>query len=77
MDLRWLRITFRAAAAALFVVAAIRFALRGSSLQTQEQATPDGFSVDHVVEIGNIPLILLFASAVLLVLSFIIPRKRV
>ena len=77
MNLRWLRITFRTAAAALFVVAAIRFALGGLSLHTHEQATPNGFSIDHVVEIGNIPLLLLFVSGVFLVLSFIIPPKRV
>jgi hypothetical protein len=77
MNLRWLRITLRVAAAALLVVAVFTLVFGGFSLHTQEQATPNGFSVDHVVGIGHIPLLLLFVSVVLLVLSFVIPPRRV
>ena len=77
MDLRWLRITLRVGAAAL-LVAAIGSVIRGDlSFQTQEQATPNGYSIDHVVGLGHTSLILLFASAVFFVVSFIIPPKRV
>ena len=77
MDLRWLRITLRVAAATL-LVAAIGSVIRGDlSFQTQEQATPNGYSIDHVVRLGHTSLILLFASAVFFVVSFMIRPKRV
>jgi hypothetical protein len=77
MDLRWLRFTLRAAAATL-LVAAIGSLIRGDlSFQTQEQATLNGYSIDHVVGLGHTSLILLLASAVFFVVSFMIPRRRV
>jgi hypothetical protein len=77
MDLRWLKITLRVAAAVLLVVTAIRFALGDLSFHMHEDATPPGYSVDSVIVIGHIPLILFCVSAVFLVLSFVIPPKRV
>jgi hypothetical protein len=77
MDLRWLRITLRVAAAVLLVVTVVRFALGDLSFHMHEDATPPGYVVDNVIVIAHIPLILLFLSAIFLVLSFVIPPKRV
>jgi hypothetical protein len=77
MDLRWLRLMLRVAAAAL-LVAALGSVVHGDlSFQTQEQATPNGYSIDHVVGLGHTSLILFFASAVFFVVSFMIPSKRI
>ena len=77
MDLRLLRLVLRVAAAILFV-AAIGSIFRGDlSFETQEQATPNGYFIEHFIGIGHTSLILLFGSAVFFVASFMIQPKSV
>ena len=67
MNLRWLKITLRVAAAILFVVAAVKLASGGLSLHTQEQATSSGVVIDHVVEFGH-------SGVIMTVVAFLFSR---
>jgi hypothetical protein len=77
MNLRWLKIVLRVAAAILLAVAAIKFAFGGVSLHTQEAATSGGFSIDHVIEFGSSTIIMPVVAFLLLALSFLVPTKGV
>jgi hypothetical protein len=77
MNLRWLKIALRAAAAILLVVAAARFAFGGVLLHTQEQTTASGVTIDHVIEFGSSSIIMPVVAFLLFVLSFVVPTKSV
>ena len=77
MNLRWFKIVLRVAAAIVLAVAAIKFAVGGVSLHTQEQATSGGFSIDHVVELGSSTIIMPVVAFLLLALSFLVSTKGV
>jgi hypothetical protein len=77
MNLRWLKITLRVIAAILLVVAVVRFAFGGVSFRTQEQATVNGVTIDHVIEFGHSSIIIPLVALLLFAFSFVLPSKSV
>jgi hypothetical protein len=77
MNLPWLKMILRVAAAISLAVAAIKFAFGGVSLHTQEQATSTRFTIDRVVEFGSSSIIMPVVAFLLFTLSFVVPTKDV
>ncbi len=75
MNRRWFKLTLRIIAAVLLVIAAIRF-VRTVSFHTEEQTTPNGVTIDHVLGFAHVAIILPLIALLLLALSFIAPNKR-
>jgi hypothetical protein len=77
MNLRWLKITLRVAAAFLLVAAAVIFALGGVSFRSEEQTSSDTYVIRHTVILKHSSIIMAGGSALLFGSSFLIARKRI
>ena len=77
MNLQWLKITLRIAAAFLLVVAAVIFARGGVSFRSEKQTSSDTYVIRHVFILKHNSIIIAAGGAILLASSFLIGRKRV
>ena len=71
-----LKILVRMLGAGLVIFAAIHFIIDvTSSMQTEQRSTPDGFVIDHRIEIPHTTFVIAIAGAALFALTFIRTRN--
>ncbi|HKP04723.1 MAG TPA: hypothetical protein VJU77_15325 [Chthoniobacterales bacterium] len=76
MNSHWLTIALRIIGAIFLAIGAVKF-LSTLSFHTEEEITPTGVSIDHMVGFGHISLVPFLIGVALIACSFMISRKRV
>jgi hypothetical protein len=73
----WIRVTARVGALIFLGFAVVRFWIGYfSSIRAEEEATAGGVVIDHTFAINHSTIVFAFLGALLLILSFLLPRKN-